>query len=191
VEGHFGVAGLLPLLSRGVFAEERALRVYADPAAADALEDVGKYTLFINLTRADFVVEDICAIGDSGVAQHADGYDALLKVHCLVFAGDELGKLLVAGGDIAAGGDVDKKRGQDEFEAVLVAGIDGTGPGVFDLLEFLHLGAEVGSSCSRSGSCRGTGLIRRPSRGGTLSKNRAAGKQKNRKADGTTSHSET
>ena len=178
---------LFLLLAGCVFAEEGALRIYADPAAADALEDMGKYPLFINLAGADLVVEDIGAVGDGGVAEQADGNDALLEVQGLVFTGHELGKLLVAGGDVAVGGHVDKERGKHEFEAVLVAGVDGIGPVVFDLLEFLHLGSDVGCH-RRDAESQRHGPDPLDRRGWTLGKNGAGGKKKNRKAEGTTSH---
>ena len=53
----------------------------------------------------------------------------------LVFAGDELSHLLIAGGDVAAGGNIHKQGRQHQLKAVLVVLVDGVGPGILNLLE--------------------------------------------------------
>lgn len=94
----------------GVFADSGALRVDANPAAAEALEDVGEDAFFIDLGGVDLVVESVGSISHGDVAQHADGDDFLGEVDSFVFAGEDLGQLLIAGGDIAAGGYIDEQR---------------------------------------------------------------------------------
>ena len=42
--------------------------------------------------------------------RHADGDDLLIQVQGFILAGDQLGQLLVAGGDVADGGNIDKQR---------------------------------------------------------------------------------
>ena len=85
-------------------------------------------------------MQRVGAVGDGDIAQHAHRDDLLFEMERLVLAGDELGHLLIAGGDVAAGRNIDKQRRQHQFQAILVAQIDGVGPGVLDLLELRDLG---------------------------------------------------
>ena len=84
-------------------------------------------------------MENVGSVGDGGIPQQADGDHALLEVHGLVFPGDQLGQLLIACGDIPARRDIHEQWRQDQFQAVLVAFVDGVGPGVLDFLEFANL----------------------------------------------------
>ena len=94
----------------GVFAQGGALGVDADPVVALPLEDVGEDAAFFELAVGAFVVEGVGAVGYSYVAHDADGNDALIGGGGFVFAIDEAGDLLIAGGDVAGGGDVYEER---------------------------------------------------------------------------------
>ena len=72
----------------------------------------------------------------------------------LVLAADHLHHLLVARGDVALGGDIDKQRRKHQFQRVLVAPVDGVGPVVFDLLKLRDLRADGGGD-ARLGRGRG------------------------------------
>ena len=141
MEGLLGV-GLFFGFSVGVLAKDGALGVDAEPAAAGALEEVGEDALFVHLlARSKLVVQDIGAVDDRDIAQHAHGDYPLFEVEGLVLAGNELGQLLVAGSDFAGGGDVNKYGRENQFQAVLVALVDGAGPAVFNFLELANLRA--------------------------------------------------
>src|ERR1035438_6414787 len=109
MEWHFG-GRLLLGFSRRVGAERSALRIDARPSAARALEDVREHALLIHLTTRHFVVEHIRAVGDGGVAEHADSDHFLLQVQCLVFAANQIGQLLIARGDVSTRRYIDEER---------------------------------------------------------------------------------
>lgn len=130
MEGEFGLGfGLAGLAGLGGFvADGGALGVDADPVAVEALEDVGEDATFFEDDAVDAVGEGVGSVGDGDVAEGADGDDFLLEGGAgvaLVGGVDELGDLLVAGGDDAGGGDVDEEGGEDELEGVLVVVGDG------------------------------------------------------------------
>ena len=74
-----------------------------------ALEDVRKDALLVHLAGVDLVVQQIGAVGHGDVAQHAHGDHLLIEMDGLVLAGDQLRQLLIAGGDVAAGGNIHKQ----------------------------------------------------------------------------------
>lgn len=130
VEGEFGLGlgfgGLAGFW--GFVADGGALGVDADPVAVEALEDVGEDAAFLDDDVVDAVGPDVGAVGNGDVAEGADGDDFLLEGGAdvaLVGGVDEVGDLLVAGGDFAGGGDVDEEGGEDELEGVLVVIGDG------------------------------------------------------------------
>ena len=111
------------------------------------------------------MVENVGAVGDSGVAQHAHSDDLLLQVQGLVFSGDDVGELLIAGGDVAGAGDIEEQRREHVFQAVLIAPVDGFIPGVFDLLELRISGEAVDVTGPGQGQRRWSGPGPTQSRG--------------------------
>ena len=85
------------------------------------------------------MVQRIGAVGDSGVAKHADGDHLLIEMQGLIVCRDQKCHLLIPGGDIAGGGHIDKQRRQHVFQAVLVAPVDRIGPCILKLLELLNI----------------------------------------------------
>lgn len=140
MEGGFN-AGLPFLLAGGIVAQGSALGVDADPTAAEPLKDVSEDAFFIDDSGTGLVMQDVGSVGHRDIAQHADGDDVLRDLEGLVFAADDQRELLVARGDIAVGGDIDKERREHEFERILVALVDGLGPSIFNLLELSNFRA--------------------------------------------------
>ena len=56
------------------------------------------------------MVQHIGAVGHGNIAQHADRNHPLVQMQGLVFAGNQHSHLLVAGGDVADGGNIHKQR---------------------------------------------------------------------------------
>ena len=116
---------------------------------------MGKDAFFVHLGRIHLVMQGVGAVGHGDIAQHAHGDHLLRQGERLVLAADHLDHLLVAGSHVALGRDVDKQGRKHQFKSVLVAPVDGVGPGVFDLLELRHLGTD-GRGDAGLGRCRGS-----------------------------------
>ena len=107
VKGQLGI-GLLLGLGAGIFAHRGALGVDAQPAAVGALEDVRENAFFLPLGGIDLAAQNIGSVGHGDIAQHAHCNHVLIEANDLVVAGNHQGHLLVAGGNVSRGGNVNE-----------------------------------------------------------------------------------
>ena len=60
-----------------------------------------KDALFVHRARSHLVVQHIGSVGHSDIPQHAHCDHTLLQMDGLIFAGNQVGHLLIAGGDVS------------------------------------------------------------------------------------------